>query len=382
MDKVLSVGAEERLTALLAKLGNEILIPSESAPLSLIVSDNVVDLILLGDLTSPESLDLLGFFRENPSTQRVPIVCLADNEKEKAALEGSDLTKIECLQKSSSPGLVAAKVSTLLRLRKFDGADPNASLDELNASLRDVNERLLHERKEATKIQEALLPSCIPSSASFDIAVHYAPLENIGGDWYFVEEVDSSHIVAQIADVTGHGLAAALLSSMMKLARTCAWNREPEKLLEGMNQLLCSHMPEGRFVTMCALSLAQDSGELQISGAAHPPAMILRKATSTCEVIQNKGFPLGFFDTTNYVSFTYTLEPGDAVAIFTDGVNEAINRGNEMFGDERICAALSKAPEGSSAEELIRCVFQEFDSFIDGRLLKDDITFLVIKRRE
>lgn len=381
MDRVLVVSEEEGLPSLFRRLGYEVVADSSATPNVVSVNDQIFDIVVISGRMDAQQRDIIEYLRANEPSTRVPIICLTDDSGLGSWVEAKGFEKIERLSGKTSPGLVAAKAATLLRLRKFDGADSfRASVDEINATLRDVNERLLKEREEARKIQQALLPGKLPAGASYQVAAYYAPLEECGGDWYFAKSISATTVAAQIADATGHGLAAALLSSMTKLAMAAAWNDSPDLLLEGMNRLMAPHMPEGRFVTMCAVNFDSATGELKVASAGHPPALIMRGDLGTFECLKSDGFAIGFLEEAKYKIATAKLEPGDSVTLYTDGICEAQNRDSEMFGTERIGAALLRAAHGSSSGGLIKTLYEEFEKFTDGRMVNDDITIITIKR--
>src|SRR4029079_8459183 len=133
---------------------------------------------------------------------------------------------------------------------------------------------------EARSIQLALLPTSLPKSSKFEIAASYQPLEEVGGDWYYARTEKSGQVSMVIADVTGHGLSAAFIGTMTKLAMTAADRENPAERLFHMNRLMAPQLPDGRFVTMPSVLYTPETGEVQAGRAGHPPALLLHTATN------------------------------------------------------------------------------------------------------
>lgn len=336
------------------------------------LEDANVDLIVL-DCADPQHQQLYDFIRGSENTQKVPIVAI--NNKRNTF---GDDNALEVIHEGESIGKLAGKIATQIRLRKFNGANPlSATVFEANAALRDLNDNLIKERQDARRIQQALLPSKLPTSEDLELAVHYSPLDAVGGDWYdittFKFEGDS-YTRLLIADVTGHGLAAALVGSMTKLAVNVAENPDPGKMLTRINALLVPVLPEGRFLTLALLTFNHTTKEVKIASAGHPPTILLKNGE--VQLIEIRSFPIGFTEEAEYESVSHSLKVEDALLLFTDGIIEGSNRSNEMFGMERLGSTFkeSKAQKGTKT---IAKILGTFGTFTDGRVVKDDVTLIV-----
>jgi sigma-B regulation protein RsbU (phosphoserine phosphatase) len=213
-----------------------------------------------------------------------------------------------------------------------------------------------------------------------ELAVSYEPLDEVGGDWYFADRTPSGHISLQIADVSGHGLSAAFIGSMTKLAMTAAAKEKPSDLLEAMNRLLAPQIPQGRFVTMGSCLYDPASGKVVWSRAGHPPALILRRSSNEVTRLLGDGFAIGFFEDSTYSLCEDRLEVGDALIMFTDGITEAQDLSGEAFGLERLAAALRGTSVNQSSADMLRAVLDAFDTFRGERLIRDDVTVVLLKR--
>ncbi|MBN8550774.1 MAG: serine/threonine-protein phosphatase, partial [Deltaproteobacteria bacterium] len=198
--------------------------------------------------------------------------------------------------------------------------------------------------------------------------------------WYFVNVGESGKVTLQIADVTGHGLSAALIGSMSKLALSAAGREVPHELLGQMNRLMSPQLPAGRFVTVSSCLYDPASGEIDFARAGHPPGFVLHRATGTVEQLKGSGFPLGFIPDGEYSHEKSKLEVGDVLMLITDGISEASNRSNELYGFDRLSAALAASKPEAGVAHIIETVLSDFDRFRDERMLKDDVTIVALKR--
>jgi CheY-like chemotaxis protein len=379
MDSVLIIGnTDAKVPSFFSKLGYEVLHEQSQEKSFQILESRVVDIILLDSRFTEMHQEVCEYLRSNGTSQRIPIVYVADEKPQN--LTERDLGRIEVLPTTASVGALASKLAMQLRLKKFDGADsPEATVADMNATLRDINERLMKERQEARKIQQALLPKKVPSGDNFQLAVHYSPLEEVGGDWYFVERTASDKITFLVADVTGHGIAAAFLGCMTKLAVSAAAKERPDELLAGMNLLMSPQLPDGRFVTLCAGLFDPVTRKLQFASAGHPPGIVIHASSRKVTEVKGQGFAIGFFDEGEYSLQEIILEPGDVFVCFTDGIQEAQNLANQMYGIERIGKFLQTQPPEADATALLQALLKNFETFLDGRILKDDVTIFLLK---
>jgi sigma-B regulation protein RsbU (phosphoserine phosphatase) len=383
MDSIFYLGSrDEKLPRFLEKLGYAVLESSPGCPIGEIFVNTNIDLILVDGRGTSEAVELCTFLRGQEQTRQLPIVYITEDDP--AALdEVNALDKVDIISAPFSIGAVASRVATQLRLRKFAGQDElKSTLGEMNAALRDFNEQFKREIQEAREIQQSLLPTKIPSAFGTQLSISYQPLDELGGDWYFADKDSNGQLRLQIADVTGHGLSAAFIASMVKLAMVATDEYRPDRLLGGMNRLLSKQMPSGRFVTMASCTYEPSSGKLQWARAGHPPALVRRAATNRVEQLLGDGFAIGFLDDVEYAMLETELEPGDSLLMFTDGLSEAQNRSGLTFGLERLADALQQTSLQSSSSEILTSVLDAFDLFRQERLVKDDVTLMVLRRTD
>lgn len=233
---------------------------------------------------------------------------------------------------------------------------------------------VIHKELEiAQRIQRSILPSAFPVSRSFRVAARYLPMTSVAGDFYDFLLASDTEAGILIADVSGHGVPAALIASMVKLAAAAqsANTAQPADLLHGMNTALCGNT-QSQFVTAAYVYLNAATHELRYAAAAHPPMLLLRNGEVT-EIAEN-GLMLAAFDFATYATLSHLLEPGDRLLLYTDGILEAANTREEEFGNARLSALLhdtAALPPTQTADRIITTI-QAWSA-----TQNDDLTVLV-----
>lgn len=259
------------------------------------------------------------------------------------------------------------------------------------ASIRVENARLTEERFEtqrmerelelATEIQQRFQPSAPPQMEKYELqGISFACYE-IGGDYYDFIERDSGSMLIALGDVSGKGTAAALLMSSLHAAihaQTMARGSLPE-IVMAVNEYLAKNTPSNRFITFFVAELSPDDGELSYINAGHNPPIIGR-ANGSVEELESGGFPLGIMPMAEFELGKVSLEPGEAVVVFSDGVSEAANNDGEEFGIERLSEVIKKHV-GRSAAGLRDKIESELSAFTGTAPANDDITLVIVKRK-
>jgi sigma-B regulation protein RsbU (phosphoserine phosphatase) len=225
----------------------------------------------------------------------------------------------------------------------------------------------------AKRIQLSILPAEFPHSPHFYVAARYLPMTTVAGDFYDYVVAENGQAGLLIADVSGHGVPAALIASMVKLAAASQRRNasDPAQFLLGMNSALCRNT-QNQFVTAAYVYLDSRSRELRYSAAGHPPMLLLRNG-GVVEVHEN-GLMLALFDSATYETTTRRLEAGDRLLLYTDGLVEACNANGEFLGREGLSAVLrrtSGSPPGEAADLILSAVKNWSAS------QEDDLTFIV-----
>ena len=240
-------------------------------------------------------------------------------------------------------------------------------------------ERIRAELNVAAQIQADMLPAVFPKRKDFSIFASMHPAKEVGGDFYDFFMVDETHLAMAIADVSGKGIPAALF---MVISRTLIknqvlMNQGPGEVLANVNQQLCENNQAQMFVTVWLAILDLRSGELRAANAGHEyPA--LRRAGGQFELIKDKhGFVLAGMENMRYREYTWQLHAGDTLFVYTDGVPEATNAANALFGSERMLAALNTA-ETNEPAIILETVRQAVNAFVGEAEQFDDLTMLAL----
>ena len=235
---------------------------------------------------------------------------------------------------------------------------------------RGESERVALEGELATarEIQRAILPTSMPAVSGLRFGARYDPASSVAGDFYDFVAVDDTHVGVIVADVAGHGVPAALIASMVKVAVSshARLAHDPAAMLQELNATLRRDVRRN-FVT--ATYLWFDSRTVTVSNAGHPPPLLFRG--DSVRELGPHGVLLGRFAGASYSSATVSLEPGDRIAAWTDGIVEALNARDEQFGEERLRALLRS---GATADDVVEEVHRWRVASPDA----DDLTIVII----
>ena len=244
-------------------------------------------------------------------------------------------------------------------------------------------ERIGAELHMATEIQASQLPRLFPpfpQRTEFDIFASMDPAKEVGGDFYDFFLVDDDHLALVMADVSGKGVPAALfmMVSRVLIKSHLQSGESPGKALANVNAQLCESNSAGFFVTVwvAVMEISTGKGVAANAGHEHPA---LRRASEKYElVVYRHSMAVATMEDLTFREHEFQLNPGDSLFVYTDGVSEATNAENELFGDQRILAALNRNPDASPAKT-VENVKNGIDDFVDGAEQFDDITMLCLK---
>ncbi len=257
------------------------------------------------------------------------------------------------------------------------------NLEEWRAALasRDQLVTLQNELDVAGKIQQSILPTEFPIHENYQLHAHMEPARDVGGDFYDIFLMDAGHIGLAVADVSDKGVPASLfmMSSRTLLKGTAIGQPEPGEVLADVNDLLIEENETLMFVTVFYGVYSPRSGTLTYANGGHNPPLIVHSDGSSEFIPPFTGVALGIAPGITYPQGSVTLEPGDTLLLYTDGVSEAMNADSEEFGVDRLQALFVDNPP-ASAEEANTTVFDGVRAFADGIPPSDDITCLSLTR--
>lgn len=239
--------------------------------------------------------------------------------------------------------------------------------------------RVRDELEVARELQRQLLPDAAPEVPGYAFAHSYRTANEVGGDYYDVQRLPDGRVVLVVADASGHGMAAALLMAIANATLHTALDLDPDPRAVAtlLNRALVRTGGRRDFVTLFYALLDPASGRLDYLSAGHP-FPLLRRRDGRVEEIGEGGLPLGLRTDLELAAASATLEPGDLLVLYTDGLPEALGADGEAFGFERLRA---EAAEASDPAALHERVVAAFNRHVAGQDLADDWTLLVVGRR-
>ena len=235
----------------------------------------------------------------------------------------------------------------------------------------------------ATRIQADMLPNIFPAfpeRPDFDIYAIMDPAKEVGGDFYDFFLIDETHLAMVMADVSGKGVPAALFMMISKILvqNYAMTGRTPAQVLQSVNDQICANNREEMFVTVWLGILDTETGRVTAANAGHEYPVVMQTA-GRFELVKDKhGFVIGGMEGIRYREYELNLTPGSRVFLYTDGVPEATDTNNNMFGTERMLDALNEVRD-ESPEMILKHVRKAVDSFVGNAEQFDDLTMLCLE---
>ena len=323
---------------------------------------------------------------------------LDNRYKEQASIVAMNLRAVACLPlmgipaQADTPSILGILyLDSTKKMHSLSGLDRQI-LNKLAVEAGNVLERVemiktIEQRKKleqeltlAEETQRSLLPAALPNLPQVRIHAFSKPTRYVGGDFYDFVELESGELFGVIADVSGKGVSASLLSSMLLgcLQMQMRAGLPLDEAMNRLNRFLCEKSSSSRFATMFSFTLGPDGHGRYIS-AGHNPTYLFRAATGQVEELASNNMIVGAFQFATYEAATLNMNPGDVLLAYSDGLTEAENPQGEMLGEEAVKnVILAAAPTGS--QQLEQKLLATIQSFTAGRTLTDDITLIIVER--
>ncbi len=258
--------------------------------------------------------------------------------------------------------------------------DAASTLDNARLVVRErERQRMEQEIDIARGIQQALLPRDFRDYPHLAVAGCNFPCLSVGGDYFDVFPLDNKRTAFLIADVSGKGLGAALLTTMLQGALSgMTLGTDPSRVLNHVNRFLCDHSEVGRYATMF-FGVLDEEGNLDFINAGHPSPFLIRQGVAQ-EPFSEGSYPVGLVPEAEYTALKIKLEPGDTLVLFSDGVTEAMDPDEQMFGVPRLREVLTGRTE-CPLDQLEKCILEAVENFARGASQADDLTLLIVRYR-
>ena len=360
------------------------------------VEEDAPDLVLL-DITSPEihGLEFCEKLRSRAGTEAIPVIVIAGQrsaEQEEAVLDiGADgfiyrpFERVELL----------TRVRTLIRMKELHDkvAEQNRQQLRVNAEMDRVNQELMaHNRgleegmEMAHRLQEALLPQKYPRIKNVSFSHKYLPAEAIGGDVFQIIAMDDGRAAIFIADVSGHGVRAALITSIVHTVIDFIdfSDKTPGQVLSDFNSRfrgVLGDLAPQIYATGLVMMVDGENRSLAIAGAGHPFPLLVSKRTGTAEpllTLDEIGPALGFLNSPEYPTCESKLSVGDIVFSFTDGIYDVANEQEEIYGLSRL-QKLVAANSHLVPRDLIQRIITETEEFMGTGIRPDDVCIVTFE---
>ena len=337
------------------------------------IKTNKPDLILL-DIKMPglDGFETMRRLQEqmNPS-EKIPVIFLTADDSQDAETHGLALGAMDFIKKPFIPDVLVLRVRHTIDLVR------------LQHDLEQENERIRSELAMASRIQSAMLPGIFPAfpeRKEFDIYASMDPVRGVGGDFFDFFFIDRDHLCLLIADVSGKGIPAALfmMASKIILADNAKSGKSPAQILQDTNEAICANNPEEMFATVWLGILDISTGLLTTANAGHEyPALM--HADGQFELFRDRhGLVVGGMPGVKYHEHSLQMYPGSKLFVYTDGVPEATDAENALFGTTRMLEALN-AHANESPKQILHGVRQAVNEFVSDMEQFDDLTMMCLE---
>ncbi len=331
--------------------------------------------VILSDINMPEmdGLTLLAKLNElqNPAIKTVMVSAYGDMDNIRTAMNNGAYDFV------TKPVDFADLARTIEK-----------TLNEINLIRKSLQEHkqlvaIQHDLETARSIQLGILPKTFPAFPGRDEFDIYAAMEaakEVGGDLYDFFMIDHNHLGIVIGDVSGKGVPAAIFMAVSRtlIRATALKGQSPASCFNYVNSLLCVESVNSMFVTAFYGILDLTTGELVYANAGHNFPYVTNSAGEVRPIEGSGGIPLGLMDFKPYEMHTTTINPGDMILLYTDGVTEAMNKEEELYSEERLEKFLS-ANSAAPLKDLTGNLFAEIHSYANGMEQSDDITTLAVR---
>lgn len=309
----------------------------------------------------------------NPAIAQLPAIMLTGDGGEESEVLCLEAGANDFVTKPINLPVLRARIDTQLRLQSL-----RRQLQRQNDELEAWRENLERDLAAARLTQQSLIPQKPPHLPGWEVAAVYRPVIQVGGDIYGWLRMSDRRTLFWIADATGHGAAAALLTTLAKLLfhHGSVEHAEPAKIMEAVNNDFRSIFGARSFMTAMCVALDPESGQASLVGAGHPPLLVARRGTAA-ELVQSTAPPLGLLEHSQFAETAIELRPGDGFLLYTDGLYGASKEESERWTPARLQALIEG--DESSAQALLSKVIERAAPDA-AEVLPDDLAAVAVLR--
>ncbi|HEV2804863.1 MAG TPA: SpoIIE family protein phosphatase [Chthoniobacterales bacterium] len=341
--------------------------------------DDPPSLLLLDyDMPGMNGAEVLKQLRHdgNALIAQIPAIMLTGHGGEESEVLCLEAGADDFVTKPINDAVLRARIDTHLRLRSM-----RSQLQKQNDELEAWRKNLERDLEAARLTQQSLIPQKPPVLLGWQIAACYKPVIQVGGDIYGWLRMTDGRTLFWIADATGHGASAALLTTLAKLLfhHGTVENHAPAEIMEAVNNDFRSIFGARSFMTAMCVALDPANGRATVVGAGHPPLLVARTGGRT-ESIPSSAPPLGLLERSEFIETNVDLEPGDAFFLYTDGIYGLGHEENPRLSSKRLAEMLE--PLAESAQALLERVLDQTGIKDNGAEAPDDVAAITVRRSQ
>jgi serine phosphatase RsbU (regulator of sigma subunit) len=343
-------------------------VPASSGEEGLRIAQQIVPDAIIVDYRMPgiDGFEVTRRIKSDPALMTIPVLMLTGSDAAEVVVQGLGVGADDFVTKGADIEIVVARLRALLRMKAYQD------------QLRRMNQQMTRDLQIARRVQEALVPERAFRSPRIEIRSAYIPSEVLSGDFYDYFLVDDSMYLF-VADVSGHGLPAAILTSLLKsYIHTEATNeRSLSDFMARLNDFLFSASLPTQFAT-AALFRVDGGRELVYSNAAHPPFLLHQRESGKTIVLEQPSNLLGAMPHMTFEEHSINVAPGDTLFVYTDGLTDRVNRDREFYSIDRVATLLDNAC-GANLDTVYDSIYDDVSNFAATEEFKDDIAFVVTR---
>lgn len=348
--------------------------------------------IVVSDWMMPgvDGIELVRRIRESETAGYVFVILLTARSKTEDIIVGMEAGADDFLGKPFNQDELRVRLRAGERIIHLE-----RSLAQRNAELEQANQRMTRDLEAAARVQQSLLPAAMPDIGQLHFAWHYRPCDELAGDFLNVFRLGDKHVGMYVADVSGHGVAASLLSvsisrvmtphasasSLLRKANPQGQHEvvSPAEVLAELNRRFPMEECGDRYFTIVYGLFDLESGQFRYASAGHPPVVVLRPDHPP-EALEVASLAVGWVPEVDYDEHAVQLAPSDRIFLYTDGIPEAMDPDLEQFGESRMLASIEETrsiPLADSVTSLVRTV----ETWCSHTGPKDDVSLLAMEMR-
>jgi phosphoserine phosphatase RsbU/P len=352
----------------LERLGSKLLF-AKNGETALTIAQKVRPNLILLDIMMPgiDGFEVCRRLKANPDTRKIPVIFLSALDETGDKVRGLQLGAVDYVAKPFQPEEVIARVNTHLTIHR------------LSTEVQKQRDELEHELQVVSQLQRNLLPDRLPEIDGLRLAVHYETSRYAGGDYYDFAALPDGRLAILVADAEGHSAPATVMMAMTcALFRSCAtYHGEPDRMLTYINDNLCK-VNKGSFVTAIYAVYDVSSRTLKMARAGNPLPILYRPSERSATELSCEGVVIMGLEPYTEVPVTeVTLQPGDRLLFYTDGITERFSEKRELYGTKRLLRQFETADADDPAGTLIR-IIDDLSRFAGLRPADDDQAMLIM----